>query len=58
MELTGRLVMQNSLDYRVDEIPSLPANAEPNCTHRIDLYFDRAAAPAEAVFWSEHHSGQ
>lgn len=55
-ELTGRLVLQNALDYRVDGIPSLPQNAEPRCTHRIDLYFDRAAAPAEAIFWSEHHA--
>jgi hypothetical protein len=52
-ELTGRLTIQNRLDYVI--VNQSHPTLQPHCTHRIDLYFDRAQAPAEAVFWSEHH---
>lgn len=54
-ELTGRLTIHNNLDYVVKH-PN--PDLEPHCTHRIDLHFDRATVPAEAIFWNQHQSAQ
>lgn len=55
-EVTGRLTIQNNLDYVISD-PDQPL-VTPHCTHRIDLYFDRAPMPAEAIFWGAHLSDQ
>lgn len=45
LELTGRLVLQNDVRF-VEEKDGL----EADCTHRLDLYLDRAAVPVSLLF--------
>lgn len=44
MELTGRLVLQDNLAFRQQ------VTGDPICTHRVELFFDRARVPLNSIY--------